>query len=450
MEITSLNTALNRSAAGLKQIAGAQANTAHNLNAEQAIAGKAKTTFFTIYDTSGGIDSVPTSSNPTGMLEGKTRNHIGKSGLPVQSMERTHMALTGDRCFFPVKDADGNLFYTRVGSFKPNGQNIYANQFGMMLQYVPVDGAGNLPATVTNSNLQPLSLNNQTISSMTSDSITVGAGLSGTIGTIVPKNFNVIDASGTARTLMFRFERIALPGGSTNAQAWRLTANGPNGSTIQGNATSPYGDPAFGLVIEFDSSGKPAAFRQGDDLGGFSGPLTNLPPLNISWPGGVSDSAINLSLGTIGQTDGVMAIGGGQSFLKIVSNGYQAGTLTACDIDENGRIYGNFSNNQSRLLGQLALAMVNNPDGMEPISNGCYLPTSDNGIGDEYSGTIYFQYAGKNTTGQIAVGALESSNVDVITEMSNMVQRELQFSVITTASSTTKNMWEDVIRSTKS
>jgi flagellar hook protein FlgE len=449
METVSLNTALNRSAAGLKQIAGAQANTAHNLNAEQAIAGKAKETFFTIYDADGGPDMIPTGSSPTGMLEGKTRNHIGKSGLPVQSMERTHMALTGDRCFFPVKDSDGNLFYTRVGSFKPNGNNLYANQFGMVLQYVPVDGTGNLPASVTSSDLRPLSLSNQTMSSMTSDSITVGAGLSGTVGTIVPKNFNVIDASGTPRTLMFNFERIALPGGSANAQAWRLTSTGPIGATVQGDATSPYGNPAYGLVIEFDSSGKPAAFRQGNGIGGFSAPLASLPTLNISWPGGVAPSAINLGLGTIGQTDGVMTISGGQSFLKVVSNGYQAGSLTACDIDKDGKIYGNFSNNQSQLLGRLALGMVNNPDAMLPTNNGCYLPTSDNGIGDDYSGSISFEYAGGNATGQIAVGALESSNIDVITEMSRMVQRELQFSVVTTASHTTKNMWGEAIRITK-
>lgn len=448
-ELASLNVALNRTAAGLKQIAGAQANTAHNLNAEQAIAGKSRETFFTIYDVDGGLDAIPTSSNAAGMIEGKTRNHIGKSGLPVQSMERTHMALTGDRCFFPVKDSDGNLFYTRVGSFKPNGSNLYANQFGMILQYAPVDNAGNLPATVNASNLQPLSMANQSMSSVTSDSITVGAGLGGSIGTIVPKNFNVIDASGTPRTLMFNFERIALPPGSANAQAWRLVANGPTGSAVQGDAASPYGNPAFGLVIEFDNSGKPAAFRQGDGLGGYSAPLANLPTLNINWPNGAASSTINLSLGNIGQTNGVMTISGGQSFLKVVSNGYQSGTLNSMEFDENGRIYGSFSNGQTKFLGRLALGMLNNPDAMLPTNNACYLPTSDNGIGDDYSGSVSFEYAGENATGQIAVGALEGSNVDVITEMSRMVQRELQFSVITTASHTTKNMWGEMLRATK-
>lgn len=449
-DLASLNVALNRTAAGLKQIAGAQANTAHNLNAEQAVAGKSRETFFTIYDVDGGQDAIPTSSNAAGMIEGKTRNHIGKSGLPVQSMERTHMALTGDRCFFPVKDSEGNLFYTRVGSFKPNGSNLYANQFGMILQYVPADNAGNIPSTLSASNLQPLSMANQSISSLTSDSITVGAGLGGSIGNIVQKNFNVIDASGTPRTLMFNFQRIDLPPGSANAQAWRLVANGPTGSVVQGDAVSPYGNPAFGLVIEFDTSGKPAAFKQGDGAGGYSVPLTNLPTLNINWPGGVAPSTINLSLGNIGQTNGVMTISGGQSFLKVVSNGYQSGTLNSMEFDENGRIYGSFSNGQTKFLGRLALGMLNNPDAMLPTSNACYLPTSDNGIGDDYSGSVSFEYAGENATGQVAVGALESSNVDVITEMSRMVQRELQFSVITTASHTTKNMWGEMLRATKS
>jgi flagellar hook protein FlgE len=449
-ELASLNVALNRTSAGLKQIAGAQANTAHNLNAEQAIAGKSRETFFTIYDVDGGIDASPPSSNAAGMIEGKTRNHIGKSGLPVQSMERTHMALTSDRCFFPVKDNDGNLFYTRVGSFKPNGSNLYANQFGMILQYAPADDAGNLPATVSSGDLQPLSMANHSMNSITSDSITVGAGLGGAIGDIVRKNFNVIDASGTPRTLVFNFERINLPAGSTNAQAWRLVANGPTGSTVQGDAASPYGNPAFGLVIEFDGSGKPAAFRQGDGLAGYSAPFANLPTLNISWPGGVAPSIINLNLGNIGQTNGVMTINGGQSFLKVVSNGHQAGTLNSMEFDENGRIYGSFSNGQSKFLGRLALGILNNPDAMLPTSNACYLPTSDNGIGDDYSGSVSFEYAGENATGQIAVGALEGSNVDVITEMSRMVQRELQFSVITTASHTTKNMWGEMLRAVKS
>ncbi|WP_456267396.1 flagellar hook protein FlgE [Kushneria sp. AK178] len=102
-------------------------------------------------------------------------------------------------------------------------------------------------------------------------------------------------------------------------------------------------------------------------------------------------------------------------------NGYAAGSLTGISIADNGDVRGNYSNNQSRALGRVALASFANEQGLRPDGNNAWLASTDSG--QELLGS-----AGTGQLGSLLSGALESSNVDQASELVSMIvaQRNYQ------------------------
>jgi len=111
-------------------------------------------------------------------------------------------------------------------------------------------------------------------------------------------------------------------------------------------------------------------------------------------------------------------------------DGYAKGELTATNVDENGVVSGTFSNGQTKDLYVVALADFRNPTDLRREGNNLLSATTDSGaatIGRANSG-VYDGVSGYS---------LESSNVDMATEMVNLItlQRAFQSNskVVTTA-----------------
>jgi len=95
-------------------------------------------------------------------------------------------------------------------------------------------------------------------------------------------------------------------------------------------------------------------------------------------------------------------------------NGYADGTLEGLSFDKTGTIVGSFSNGQDINLAQVALASVANPEGLQSVGNNNYIISPN-------SGSSQLGLAAQNGLGLIQGGALEESNVDLTTELSNMI-----------------------------
>ncbi len=65
-------------------------------------------------------------------------------------------------------------------------------------------------------------------------------------------------------------------------------------------------------------------------------------------------------------------------------------------------------------LGQLELASFVNAEGLQPLGSGLYVPT-------EASGEPFFAQPGQNGVGTLAQGYLEASNVDIVSELVDLV-----------------------------
>jgi len=102
-------------------------------------------------------------------------------------------------------------------------------------------------------------------------------------------------------------------------------------------------------------------------------------------------------------------------------NGFTSGMLNGLKITETGIIHANYSNGQKVVAGQLALTSFLNNNGLQQIGNASYTETAD-------TGALQIGAAGANGFGKISNSSLESSNVDLTTEMINLIvtQRNIQ------------------------
>jgi flagellar hook protein FlgE len=95
-------------------------------------------------------------------------------------------------------------------------------------------------------------------------------------------------------------------------------------------------------------------------------------------------------------------------------DGYAPGVLLDVAIDENGVLSGSYSNGQTVELYTLALADFANEQGLESEGSNLYSATSE-------SGQALIGTPGSSGFGTIASNALEQSNVDTATELTNLI-----------------------------
>lgn len=108
------------------------------------------------------------------------------------------------------------------------------------------------------------------------------------------------------------------------------------------------------------------------------------------------------------------------STLTTSADGYASGKLSSAYVDDDGVIYGVFSNGQSQALWVLALADFTNPSGLVSEGNNLYSAGSD-------SGTMTIGRANTGVFDSVSGYSLESSNVDLATEMVNLIMYQRAF-----------------------
>ena len=115
---------------------------------------------------------------------------------------------------------------------------------------------------------------------------------------------------------------------------------------------------------------------------------------------------------------------------SIIQNGFATGQLSTVSIDPTGVVSAVYTNGRSTQLGQLALANFPNPQGLKQLGDTNWAETFS-------SGTHVAGTAGSAGFGSIQSGALEASNVDLTTQLVNMITAQRAFQanaqVITTA-----------------
>ncbi len=130
--------------------------------------------------------------------------------------------------------------------------------------------------------------------------------------------------------------------------------------------------------------------------------------------------------GKLGDPDGVGA-------------GKAVGVMSSVGIDSSGQIVAAYTNGDTMVLGQFAVAKFDNPSGLEKVGNNMYAATlnsgSFNGIGDDVTAT----------NGKISSGVLEMSNVDLSAQFTEMITTQRGFQANSRIITVSDTMLEELI-----
>ena len=301
----------------------------------------------------------------------------------------SNMALQGNGFF--VVNNNGETAYSRAGDFTVNSSGQLVDPSGdLVMGYPAVDGA-----VSTTSTLSPISVNQAatmpavpTTSFDTTTNLQAGSAVGATFSTPI----SVVDSLGESQTLSIQYT-------NTGTNTWSYSITLPASAT--GGAGSPTTLASGSLT--FNSSGtltSPTGPMTGIKITGLSDGAASM---NLTW--NLSDASGNP---TMTQQDSASAT------TATSQNGYGVGTLTGYSVLSDGIVQGQFSNDQTLALGQVAVAGFANVQGLTQLANGDFQST----VG---SGAAVIGEAGIGGNGTITGGAVEASNVDLSTEFSNMI-----------------------------
>jgi flagellar hook protein FlgE len=199
-------------------------------------------------------------------------------------------------------------------------------------------------------------------------------------------------------------------GASTDIQASIATA-GADAARIAGYSPDQIDKAIAGAVkvpavpigtLRFDENG---ALNAVNTTGG--GKMNVTLPI---FPSTGSEPTQTMELAFTGSTQ----YGTATSDKKLTQDGYAAGHLQRFSIGDDGIILGQYSNGQSKPLGQVVLANFANSNGLEPLGNNAWAESAKSGtplIGTPDSGSF----------GVLQSSAVETSNVDLTAELVNMI-----------------------------
>jgi flagellar hook protein FlgE len=220
------------------------------------------------------------------------------------------------------------------------------------------------------------------------------------------------------------FGGTTLGGGADNTWSYQITI--PAADVIGASAPVVLTNGSGSLT--FSSSGV------------LTSPSANVADVNVP---NLADGANGLDLTwqlfnpTTGTAE-ITQVAGQSNVSSTTQDGYASGALQSFTINSDGTIQGVFSNGQTLTLGQVALATFQNTQGLQLNGDNTYLATPAAGIPS---------IGAPNTGGRgtIVGQSLEASNVDMTTELSNLIVAERNYQANARAISTADQMLNYVL-----
>ncbi|MEO8308304.1 MAG: flagellar hook protein FlgE [Pseudomonadota bacterium] len=320
------------------------------------------------------------------------------------------LAISGSG-FFTLSDG-GALAYTRAGAFKTDSVGNVVNAQNQRLQVYPPSAAGGFNtgaltdlSLVTSDNAPAATANVAVLMNLPADAVVP---TNPTFDPADPTSYTratsltVYDSLGAAHTGTLYFSKTANPG------EW------DNRVYIDGSAVGG------AQPMAFDNTGTLVTPSNGLIVAPPYAPATGAAPMNITF-----------------NFNGATQYGSNFGLNSITQDGYTTGRLIGMDIDKSGIVQARFTNGRSQTLGQVAMSNFANPGGLQQLADTTWAETFD-------SGQALHGQAGSSGFGLIQSGSLEASNVDITTQLVNMITAQRNFQanaqMISTADSITQTI----------
>jgi flagellar hook protein FlgE len=256
-------------------------------------------------------------------------------------------------------------------------------------------------------------------------------------GTANPSNFGIQNTTGlpanggVIANDLTTFDAQSVDGGSITTYdslgnpvnvdfRWAKVSSASSGGTDAWQLFYQTNTAATGTQTAWANSGQTFTF---DSKGELSPPIAGVTLNNLTVNGDLL-GAVQVQFGNNGLTQ--FAVSGTTAQVsQFQQNGFAAGQLTGVSVDSQNRVVGAFSNGQTIPLAQITLATFNGEDSLQALNGQAYAATPDSGP------------AILSATGKIVGSSLESSNVDIATQFSQLIVAQQAYSanarVMTTA-----------------
>lgn len=362
------------------------------------------------------------------------------------------MAIQGQG-FFVLSD-NGSLSYTRAGAFQTSKDSYVVTSDGLRLQGYAADENGKIltssltdlkidtlsqPPKATSLVTQGINLNSEATPIALPTATPPGPTFVPTDETTYTKKFSteIYDTQGNKHTLEQYYRKTdqntwtmySLIDGrnpqnpaSTTPLVGTMTFKSGGGINTMTGSVAP--DDSFSVVNNvFTVKGWiPATYNATTGTWGSNGSAAN--------PAGVR---LDMSSTTSYNTD--------TARLPPTQDGYATGLLSSLSIDSSGVMFASFSNQQSRAIGQVAIASFANEQGLEQQGGTRWKQTfasGSPGIDTPKTGTL----------GSISSNSLEQSNVNLTQELVELVKAQSNYQANAKTISTQSSIMQTIIQMT--
>ena len=368
---------------------------------------------------------------------------IGGSGLFAVSQVKTSNVSGSSTSF------NAATYYTRAGDFSVNNSGYLVNSAGYYLDGWSVNST---TGVADHNSLSPIQITQLTDSPQPTTTMTYSANLpsnpasslnvntSQTTGIqFAPTETTIYDSLGAAHTVDLNWTKVAgdndtwtmsysSPDSSitfpNNSPTTTVSATNASTGTVTTTTLSAPMTVVFNVAAD-STTGAQAGSILSIDQGQGAGPVTGTVgtastiPMDVSF-GSTAPTSDNVTInfGNYGVASGLTQFTGTDiTSVATSQNGLAPGSFSNMTIDQYGFITLNYDNGASRTVYQVPITQFNNENALQQEAGGAYSATTA-------SGAASYDSPGANGTGTLTPQSIESSNVDISSEFTKMIQTQ--------------------------
>jgi len=316
--------------------------------------------------------------------------------------------------FFRMVDTNGSVYYSRNGQFKLDENRNLVNMQGLQLTGYPATGTP--PTVQQGANPTGISIPNTLMSAQTTTSAAIQINLNSSDAVPAKTTFSasdadtynkkaaitVFDTQGNAHDVNVYYVKTA----ENKWDVWTQDSSVADAAVVKA------------AQMNFDSNGQLEGVYDYAANGTLNEDANTQPQIEVTTGAmnGATPATFALSFFNSMQQNT-----GANNVVASSQNGYKPGDLVSYQINDDGTVVGNYSNEQSQVLGQIVLANFANNEGLASQGDNIWAAT-------QASGVALLGTANSGNFGSLTNGALEASNVDLSKELVNMIvaQRNYQ------------------------
>ncbi|MEM8852384.1 MAG: flagellar hook protein FlgE [Pseudomonadota bacterium] len=387
-------------------------------------------------------------SYSSGVVTPNVRYEVSQQGALTYTLSKTDLAVQGDG-FFVVQDNNGGNFLTRAGSFVVDGQSgnlVNAGGFALLGFQTTT---GETPAITLNdtAGLEPVNIDFMNMRATPSTSGVYRANLDADATAITgdTPSDNLATSTFTVKSSVVSYDDLGREvtldvywtktqdydaTGPTPAQ-WEVTVFDQSTADTDPNTDFPYTnpDPLLGGATPANPILAQATITIDQATGSISDITSTVPGTAYSGPVNPNDPSMlamleiqlpNASAPLNLDITNVTQLGAEFEPLEVAINGNPPATVQDVSISDDGRVFALYEDGTEVEFYRLPLANVPSPDQLTPLPGNVYSVNVS-------SGDLRVALPNDAGNGSLVVGAVEQSNVDLASELTDMIIAQRAF-----------------------